>query len=298
MSQTNPLLINFSEQDSTLQLMPYEALLSSHQSNWKNIYLEYHCQPAWETPKNVFMQHTIVMHNAQYMAKAERMLDGQRQIEQVGCGNVAIIPANIEHQVFWDRKADFTLLSLEPAHIAYIANESFDIERTELIPHFTKLDPLIYQIGLSLEAELKSGGLGSRLFVDSLVTALAIHLLRNYAVKQQPLRNYTDGLSKYQLQSALDYINTYLGENLSLEAIASQVGMSQYYFSRLFKQSIGLAPYQYVIQQRVERAKRLLKQPNLSISNIALECGFASQGHLNLHFKRLVGVTPKDFRKK
>ena len=207
MSQLNPLAINFCEQGSTLQLMPCVALLSSHQSNWKNIHLQYHRQPAWEIPKSVFMQHTIVMHDSKCMAQAERMLDGQRQIEEVGCGNIAIVPANISHQVLWDREADFTLLSLEPAHIACIAHESVDLERTELIPHFTKLDPLIYQIGLSLKAELKSGGLGSRLFVDSLVTALAIHLLRNYAVRQQPLRNYTDGLPKYQLQLALDYLN-------------------------------------------------------------------------------------------
>lgn len=298
MSQLKPLAINFSERSSSLQLMPRVALFSSHQSNWKNIHLQYHRQPAWETPESVFMQHTLVMHDSKSMAQAERMLDGQRQIEQVGCGNITIVPANISHQVCWDREADFTLLSLEPAHIAQIADESVDIDRTELIPHFTKFDPLIYQIGRSLKAELKSGGLGSRLFVDSLVTALAIHLLRNYAVRQQPLRNYTHGLPKYLLESALDYINTYLGEDLSLEAIAAEVGMSQYYFCRLFKQSIGLAPYQYVIQQRVERAKRLLKQPELSISDIALQCGFASQGHLNLHFKRLVGVTPRHFRKK
>lgn len=298
MPNMQPLAVNFSEQDSTLQLMPRVALFSSHHLNWKNIHLQFHRQPAWEIPESVFVQHTIVIHNSECMAQAERMLDGRRQHEQVGCGNIAIIPASVPHQVCWDRGADFMLLSLEPSRIAQIAYESVDLDRAELIPHFTKIDPLIHQIGQSLKTELTSSGSGNRLFVDSIVTALAIHLLRNYAVKQPSLPKYTNGLPKYRLQLALDYINDYLDRDLSLEAIASKVGMSQYYFCRLFKQSIGLAPYQYVIQQRVEWAKRLLNQPELPICDIALQCGFASQGHLNLHFKRLVGVTPKSFRKK
>ena len=73
--------------------------------------------------------------------------------------------------------------------------------------------------------------------------------------------------------------------------------MSPYYFSRLFKQSTGLSPYQYIIQSRVDRAKRLLDQ-GLAIADIAYSVGFASQSHLNRHFKRLVGVTPKAFLRK
>ena len=72
--------------------------------------------------------------------------------------------------------------------------------------------------------------------------------------------------------------------------------MSPSYFSRLFKQSTGYAPHQYVIRCRVERAKKLLLQEKLTIADIAYSLGFAHQSHLNRHFKRLVGVTPKKFR--
>jgi AraC family transcriptional regulator len=298
MPKMQPLTIDFTQEDEVLQILPRPSLRSSANLGWNGVYVQQHRQPAWEVPECAYMQHTIVIHTSEDMAQVERRLDGQRQHEQVGCGNMSIAPANVLHQVCWDRDADFILLSLEPTYLAQIAHELIDPDRAELIPHFTQFDPLIYQIGLSLQAELKSSGLGDRLFVDSLATALGIHLLRNYALSPQSIRNYPDGLPKYRLQLAIDYIDTHLGEELSLDAIASAVGMSQSYFCRLFKQSIGLAPYQYVIQQRVGRAKLLLKQPARSISDIALECGFASQGHLNLHFKRLVGVTPREFRHK
>ena len=72
--------------------------------------------------------------------------------------------------------------------------------------------------------------------------------------------------------------------------------MSPYHFLRLFKESMGLTPYRYVIERRVERARELLRRSSLPISEVALSCGFTDQSHLSWHFKRLVGLTPKAFR--
>ncbi len=80
--------------------------------------------------------------------------------------------------------------------------------------------------------------------------------------------------------------------------MATQLGMSQYYFCRLFRQSMGLPPYRYVIQQRIERAKQLLRsERQRAIADIALDCGFSSQSHLARHFRQMTGVTPKAYRR-
>ncbi|MEG4942592.1 helix-turn-helix transcriptional regulator [Microcoleus sp. F4-D5] len=87
-----------------------------------------------------------------------------------------------------------------------------------------------------------------------------------------------------------------LGVALKKE-LAGIAQLSPYYFSRAFKQSVGISPHQYVIQQRVERAKQLLLQGNMSLYEIAIACGFTHQSHLTRHFKRLTGVTPKTLLK-
>nr|WP_242038700.1 AraC family transcriptional regulator [Chroococcidiopsis sp. [FACHB-1243]] len=105
------------------------------------------------------------------------------------------------------------------------------------------------------------------------------------------------GLTATQLRQAIDYVQAHLDRNLSLAQIAAAISISPTYFSRLFKRATGSSPHQYVIQQRVERAKVLLKTTDLAIANIALQVGFSSQSHLTHHFKHLTGVTPKQVSK-
>ncbi|WP_313949281.1 helix-turn-helix transcriptional regulator [Leptolyngbya sp. FACHB-261] len=83
---------------------------------------------------------------------------------------------------------------------------------------------------------------------------------------------------------------------MKLADLAALLGMSQFHFSHLFKQSIGTAPYQYLLQQRVERAKQLLKQTDQSIMEIAFLCGFNSHSHLSKQFRQLTGITPTAYR--
>lgn len=114
-------------------------------------------------------------------------------------------------------------------------------------------------------------------------------------VSAEATPNRLGGLSKRKLQQAIHYIHQHLSEEVTLEAIATHLNMSHFYFCRMFKQSTGVTPYQYLLRLRIEHAKQLLLQGDLSIVEIALEVGFANQSHLTHHFKRLVGVTPKQF---
>lgn len=111
----------------------------------------------------------------------------------------------------------------------------------------------------------------------------------------QPGQSLPHALSKYELRKALQYIHQNLAEPISLEAIATHVGISHFYFCHLFKQAMGITPYQYLLQQRIERAKQLLLQDQQSISDIALATGFSDQSHFSKQFKRFIGTTPRRF---
>lgn len=93
-----------------------------------------------------------------------------------------------------------------------------------------------------------------------------------------------------------DKINEYLDRDIKLTDLAELVGISQFHFSRLFKQSMSIAPHQYLLQQRIEKAKQLLKQTKLSVVEISLQCGFNSHSHLTKQFRQHTGMTPKVYR--
>src|SRR6185436_19413981 len=98
-----------------------------------------------------------------------------------------------------------------------------------------------------------------------------------------------------QLDRAVEYLQAHLGEDISLREIAAEAGLSPYHFARLFKESTSLTPHQYLIRCRVERGKGLLQVADNSIGDVALQVGFCDQSHFSAHFKRVYGVTPREF---
>jgi AraC family transcriptional regulator len=298
MSNTQPLTVDFTQEDQALHILPRPSLRSSANLGWSGVYVQQHHQPAWETPEYAHTRHMLLLHNPTVTIQAERSFDGRRQQEQIGGGNnIVIVPATILHQAKWNQESPFSLIFVEPDHLIQVARESVMTDRVQLTAHFAMHDPFIHQIGRSLITELETDQPHSRLFVDSLTIALSIHLLRHYSDLQQPLREETNRLPQRKLQQAIAYINEYLTTDLTIAAIADELEMSQYYFSRLFKQSMGVSPYQYVMQQRVDRAKYLLRTTSLSVAEIALKSGFSNQNQLAIQFRKFTGITPSSYRK-
>ena len=95
----------------------------------------------------------------------------------------------------------------------------------------------------------------------------------------------------------LDYIDAAMDGELSLDAMAEVAGMNPFYFARAFRRRFGESPHRFVLQRRIERAKRLLSETETPLVEVALNCGFASQSHFASVFHRHVGVTPSRFRK-
>src|SRR5262249_21046072 len=144
-------------------------------------------------------------------------------------------------------------------------------------------DPLLSQIVTTLAQENR-GGFADKILAESLGTTLCIRIARHF-VGDLPLPT-GKGLSPERLQRVRDYVEAHLDDNLSLTVLADVASLSPYHFSRSFKQMTGVGPQRYVIQRRLERAKRLLRRTHQPIALIAQEAGFADQSHLNAIFRR------------
>ena len=273
-------------------------ILSSQDRNWENILVEQFQHPAGEGRTYYNNEHSICMSLA---PRPVRLLQTQGDKTNRGLyvkGDLSLTPEEIPFFARWDRDDRFVQIRITSDFIQNIAEETLNLNpgRLELIPEFRTRDPQLESIAMMLLSELKQENLGRRLYIESLANVLALHLLRKYCTSQSRLAIYEGGLSERQLLQIIEYINEHLDRDIKLADLARLIGMSQFHFSHLFKRSLGISPYQYLLQQRIGRAKQLLKQKERSIMEIALECGFNSHSHLSKQFRQLTGITPKAYR--
>jgi AraC family transcriptional regulator len=146
-------------------------------------------------------------------------------------------------------------------------------------------------------AALRDGATEDRLYIESIAQLIAVHLARAHSSRARPRPAAApEALSQRRIRRLLDYIEQHLGEDLSLDALAAEVGLSPLYLARAFRLAVGQSPHQYVVGRRVEAAKRLLLDSDAPIADVALAAGFSSQSHLSNWFRRTVGVSPAVYR--
>jgi AraC family transcriptional regulator len=303
MQENSPpfLEVNFVKEREIAYQRIYQRspIISSSSVGWDNLGIAYDWYPPGGMPKVLSKQHSIgIFTDVPSPAITKRQIDGRLKEEQVVQGSCVIIPANISQQAEWNKESGALIIAVDPTIFAQTIYEVVDPNCIELLPQFATSDPLIYQLGVALKSALTKHDTSSRLYAETLVNTLILHLLENYTTTRPNLRECVAGqLPQYKLQQVIDYINAYLDRDLSLKELSNLVQMSPHYFSKLFKQSTGNTPHQYMICCRIERAKYLIQQRKLSLAEIATQVGFVDQSHLHRHFKHLVGVTPKTYRK-
>lgn len=277
--------------------LPLQPLLSSQKTGWEGILVERHCQLPCEIPEHSVPGHIISFHLSGQAELKKVTADGRFRRDILTSGNVCINPAEfpISGRILEESRSIF--IRLNPSFVACAAHSFISEERIEIIPQFALRDPLIQGIGLALCKELELDGGSDRLYAESLINTMAIHLLRHYSTRSHTIKDFPVGLPKQKLQRAVEYINDNLERNITLEEVAASAELSSFHFARLFKQSIGLAPHQYITECRIKRAKQLLANEELSYAEIAYQLGFATQSHFIKVFRKYAGVTPKAYRK-
>ena len=243
---------------------------------------------------NTFHEINIAISGALTTQKVSA--NGKRIATKGSSGNLCITPAGQSISAIWEKRLDNMMMILDPAFIDRAASENGISSRFEFAEVYKQNDPLIQQLGLTLLEESESATPSGRLYSDSVIQTLTLHLLNHYGTSQPVSPNVTGGLPGYKLRRVKEFITENLEEDLSLAEISAVADLSQFHFARAFRKSTGLTPQQFLMQQRIERAKELLAKNDLPIVEISLRTGFKNQSHFTSLFRKFTTITPKVWR--
>lgn len=190
----------------------------------------------------------------------------------------------------------FLCLHLPPLYLHRVAtNNGWNAHHVRVPTTFVAHDPVMAHLGRALAHELSTTEAPFRLLIGSLVETMTLRLLDAHSLSDDPSMP-SGPLSRTTLREVRAFVRNRLSDGLTVEDLAHHAGFSASHFSRLFKETTGLTPYQYVLNERVSEAQRRLQETNQSIAAIAYATGFSSQSHLTRRFRKATGMTPAAYR--
>jgi AraC family transcriptional regulator len=268
--------------------MPEQPLLAVGFAELLIVHLR---QPAFATEEhtNPYPQVCIKLGQAHQQTET---IQGRSRTTTALPGSVGLYPANLHYAFAWDKEAEFLQIYLSPTLVSRTSVELFGDDRSEQWQAVTNgHDPLVLQLGLALRSAAQ--GPSSQAHTAMLARALTAHLLARAPTGEGGI----PGRERYAFENLIGAMRFRMAHPWTVPEMAAFVGLSQHHFSRRFQEKVGLAPYQFLLRIRIERAAELLGGSTASVADIAQQVGFSHQGHLNHHFKKLVGQSPIAFRR-
>jgi len=263
---------------------------------WPNVVLEDYVVPACVISRHehpeVFV-HVVLSGSVGYQVTTGNRT---RRFSAVP-GTTFVLPQGTIDEVIWEGRTHRLAMSIQPELLAAAAAEVTRETDVELTPHWDLIDPRIQALLQAMALDLRDGSPVGALYGEFLTNALAVHLVGRYGVRSATPIVYKGGLPGRRLRRVLDYIGDNLAEDLSLSKLAEIAGMSPHYFAELFRRSTGCPPHRFVLSKRIDRAKARLRGAKHSVIDAALDAGFQNPSHFARTFRRLVGVTPGEFRR-
>ncbi|MBV8116311.1 MAG: helix-turn-helix transcriptional regulator [Silvibacterium sp.] len=250
-----------------------------------------------EVPEMKTPAHVLILRTGS-PSVVEWRSDGRDHRWEHAPGSVSLLPAGLRRaaRVFRPLPGEASILQMRPDFVERGIGEIAKGGRVELMQRMDLSDAQIARLMESLRADVAAGLPSGALFGESIATALSAHIAQRYSTLTNRLETYRGGLARSRLNRVVEYIHAHLDNNLELSTLAEVAGLNVYHFARAFKQSTGESPHQYVLRRRIEHAKELLRQPQLSVIEASARTGFVDQSHFSKVFRRMVGLAPSEYR--
>ncbi|HMJ08686.1 MAG TPA: AraC family transcriptional regulator [Pyrinomonadaceae bacterium] len=269
--------------------------LSSTSAHWGGVTLENYEVPAVFIPRHEHPEHflhIVVKGSVEYEVNTH----GRTHTFSSRPGTTFLLPKGTVDEIVWQGTTRRVAVSIRPYVLTHALEETSHLADIELQEHWDLIDGHILSLVNEMSSDLDDGSPAGCIYGELLADALAVYLLKCYAVKSRTPASFSGGLPPYRLKRVLDYIGDNLSEDLSLSLLSSVADMSPHYFSALFKNSTGKTIHSYVVNQRIESAKRRLKDPERSIIDVGMDVGFQNPSHFARVFRKMVGIPPSAYQ--
>ncbi|EIZ78351.1 putative AraC-type transcription regulator [Novosphingobium sp. Rr 2-17] len=268
---------------------------SSDELGWRSLYASHQFERPYRDRYEACDDHLVIVHLTG-PARVERDLSGDKAKRRIGKGGLFLLPAGRDFGVELMDPLETVHLYVRRSLLLAAAAElcKGDPARVEFMPRLGEHDPLIEQLGRSAVTMMVDRQ--SDFFADGAARLLAAQLVRCHSTGTSLPDDRREGLTRRQLVAVDDLIEAQMEQPLRIEDLAAAAGLGAFQFARQFKRATGRTPHQHVIEQRLARARELLRG-DLAIAEIAYRCGFSSQEHLTRLFGRQQGATPAAYRR-
>lgn len=192
---------------------------------------------------------------------------------------------------------DFVLVELPHAYLERVGPEHGGQAIGGLACRPDVRDPVLGHLAHAVADSLDAPGPLNALFIEQVGLAIGTHLVRRYGNARSPELDHKGSLSPAKLALAQELLLEKADLGVSIEEVASECDLSRGYFIRAFSRTTGRTPHQWLLEQRVTRARELIETSDMTLADIAIACGFADQSHLNRVFARIVGHPPGAWRR-
>ena len=291
----NPKVRAISE-EKIREIVPVLPYRTSCHLNWSGVEVHRYRLEEGLSGEHSYSQIMIFVPHVEQPTRLDMEIEGIQFRVQLDNTMVSLVPPGLRGKGRRFGPWELTAIFLDPLAMAETARAATGLDFPEIIPQIGIVDPLIRSIGLRLDAELTAEQPCPQIYADSLAAALAAHIFAKYTkpVSDSAVRL---SLNRSQLRRVIDFISENLDKNLPLSDLAEIANMSKYHFAKSFRQATGIAPHQYLVKMRIEKARRLLlAEDTVSLADIAHRVGYADPTFFAAQFAKLVGVSPNRYR--
>ncbi|MBD2022675.1 helix-turn-helix transcriptional regulator [Leptolyngbya sp. FACHB-36] len=271
------------------------VVLSSTQAKWRqNLTLEVQRLLPMELPEHQIEGHRLII-NLGEPVRFGWCVDGRSHERVLPAGGLCLQSEGETNAPFWRDEMTVAAISIAPEFVITLLEDRAPTALETFAERRCVPDSQSYIFTRALASELATPS--EPLYAETLTMAFTLHLLTAHSQNPKKPLIPKGKLSALQLKTIVELAHEQLGDDLGLAEMARVVGVSPFHFARLFKNTTGFAPHQFVLHLRLERAKRLLVTHQLSLPDVAQAVGFFDQAHFTNAFRRAFGVTPKAFAK-